>query len=199
MGLQRVGHDWATSLSHYNFKVYCSLLNFALCFLMILSFTAQGNFNQLSGLDMNKIILFEYPEVRVGKNFTDYKAEASSLIVKGYQHFLYLEYSRSPRWSPNPGFNQLLSELHRKNQAPEEEVGLLLVTRRCWNMASCHLAGWGSVNSTVQCLQGATGSLLRGLQGMKGSERGILSHVRLFATPWTVAYQAPLSMGFSRQ
>ena len=25
------------------------------------------------------------------------------------------------------------------------------------------------------------------------------SHVRLFATPWTVACQAPLSMGFSRQ
>ena len=26
-----------------------------------------------------------------------------------------------------------------------------------------------------------------------------LSYVRLFATPWTVAYQAPRSMGFSRQ
>ena len=26
-----------------------------------------------------------------------------------------------------------------------------------------------------------------------------LSRVRLFATPWTVAYQDPLSMGFSRQ
>ena len=26
-----------------------------------------------------------------------------------------------------------------------------------------------------------------------------LSRVRLFATPWTVAYQAPGSMGFSRQ
>ena len=26
-----------------------------------------------------------------------------------------------------------------------------------------------------------------------------LSHVQLFATPWTVAYQAPLSMGFSRE
>ena len=26
-----------------------------------------------------------------------------------------------------------------------------------------------------------------------------LSHVRLFATPWTVAYQAYQSMGFSRQ
>ena len=25
------------------------------------------------------------------------------------------------------------------------------------------------------------------------------SHVRLFATPWTIAHQAPLSMGFSRQ
>ena len=26
-----------------------------------------------------------------------------------------------------------------------------------------------------------------------------LSHVQLFATPWTVAYHAPPSMGFSRQ
>ena len=25
------------------------------------------------------------------------------------------------------------------------------------------------------------------------------SHVRLFVTPWTIAHQAPLSMGFSRQ
>ena len=28
---------------------------------------------------------------------------------------------------------------------------------------------------------------------------GILSLVQLFVTPWTVAHQAPLSMGFSRQ
>ena len=27
----------------------------------------------------------------------------------------------------------------------------------------------------------------------------ILSHIQLFATPWTVACQAPLSMEFSRQ
>ena len=27
----------------------------------------------------------------------------------------------------------------------------------------------------------------------------LLSHVRLFATPWTAAYQAPLPIGFSRQ
>ena len=27
----------------------------------------------------------------------------------------------------------------------------------------------------------------------------LFSHVRLFATPWTVTYQAPLSLGFSRQ
>ena len=26
-----------------------------------------------------------------------------------------------------------------------------------------------------------------------------LSHVQLFSTPWTIARQAPLSMGFSRQ
>ena len=27
----------------------------------------------------------------------------------------------------------------------------------------------------------------------------LLSHVRLLATPWTATYQAPPSMGFSRQ
>ena len=31
------------------------------------------------------------------------------------------------------------------------------------------------------------------------SEVNSLSHVQLFATPWTVAHQAPPSMGFSRQ
>ena len=34
---------------------------------------------------------------------------------------------------------------------------------------------------------------------MKWSEVKSLSRVRLFATPWTVAYQAPQSVGFSRQ
>ena len=33
----------------------------------------------------------------------------------------------------------------------------------------------------------------------KWSEVKSLSRVRLFVTPWTVAYQAPLSTGFSRQ
>ena len=31
------------------------------------------------------------------------------------------------------------------------------------------------------------------------SQGCVFSHVRLFATPWTAARQAPLSMGFSRQ
>ena len=34
---------------------------------------------------------------------------------------------------------------------------------------------------------------------MKWSEVKSLTCVRLFATPWTVTYQAPPSMGFSRQ
>ena len=32
-----------------------------------------------------------------------------------------------------------------------------------------------------------------------GEKKKSFSRVRLFATPWTVAHQAPLSMGFSRQ
>ena len=34
---------------------------------------------------------------------------------------------------------------------------------------------------------------------LKNSKVKSLSHVQLFGTPWTVAYKAPLSMGFSRQ
>ena len=34
---------------------------------------------------------------------------------------------------------------------------------------------------------------------VKWSEVKLLSRVQLFATPWSVAYRAPLSMGFSRQ
>ena len=37
------------------------------------------------------------------------------------------------------------------------------------------------------------------LDKVKWSEVKLLSRVRLFATPWTAAYQAPPSMGFSRQ
>ena len=33
----------------------------------------------------------------------------------------------------------------------------------------------------------------------KGKKVKLLSHVQLFATPWTVAHQAPPSMAFSRQ
>ena len=33
----------------------------------------------------------------------------------------------------------------------------------------------------------------------RSEEVTLLSRVRLFSTPWTIAYQAPLSIGFSRQ
>ena len=37
------------------------------------------------------------------------------------------------------------------------------------------------------------------IEKMRRSEMKSLSRVQLFVTPWTVAYQAPLSMEFSRQ
>ena len=52
--------------------------------------------------------------------------------------------------------------------------------------------------------QGLTRQLLNGWKGRKMEVWYLrkvksLSCVRLFETPWTVAYQAPLFMGFSRQ
>ena len=42
-------------------------------------------------------------------------------------------------------------------------------------------------------------TLLSSLYLLRVVKVKLLSHVRLFVTPWTVAYQAPQSMGFSRQ
>ena len=53
---------------------------------------------------------------------------------------------------------------------------------------------------THQTKQKETGSLLeKEFRIMIVSEVKFLSCIRLFATPWTVACQAPQSMGFSRQ
>ena len=41
--------------------------------------------------------------------------------------------------------------------------------------------------------------LLQLLSSRERKKLKLLSRVQLFATPWTVAYQAPLSMGFSGQ
>ena len=45
-------------------------------------------------------------------------------------------------------------------------------------------------------MDGGDGSITMYLMPQKVKS---LSRVRLFATPWTVAYHAPLSIGFSRQ
>ena len=57
--------------------------------------------------------------------------------------------------------------------------------------------GGGNGNSLqYSCLENSTD---RGAWRATVHEVKSLSRVRLFATPWTVAHQAPLSMGFSRQ
>ena len=50
----------------------------------------------------------------------------------------------------------------------------------------------GTNSTTMHCMPGTTSLLLLLLIT-------VLSRVCLFATPWTVAHQAPLSMGFFRQ
>ena len=54
-------------------------------------------------------------------------------------------------------------------------------------------------NTTVQSISSSVFSFLYSPTLTSIHEVKSLSRVRLFATPWTVAYQAPLSLGFSRQ
>ena len=49
---------------------------------------------------------------------------------------------------------------------------------------------------------GVTTGVAAAARGFVETSARVISHfscVRLFATPWTIAHQAPLSMGFSRQ
>ena len=75
------------------------------------------------------------------------------------------------------------------------------------NEQLCHqqpegAAGGGPLPRNLGDLHRVLKSLQKGQwHGMGGGGKKVksLSHVRLFATPWTIAYQAPPSMGFSWQ
>ena len=101
-----------------------------------------------------------------------------------------------------------------------EKVGLKLNIQKTKIMASGPITSWqidGETKETVtdfiflcykitadgDCSHEIKRCLLLGRKVMTNlvqfSSVQSLSHVRLFVTPWTVAYQAPPSMGFSRQ
>ena len=64
-----------------------------------------------------------------------------------------------------------------------------------WSDLAAAAATWGEKVWQIQRLKEISEPGCR----MKWNEVKSLSHVRLFATPWTVAYQAPPFTGFSRQ
>ena len=51
----------------------------------------------------------------------------------------------------------------------------------------------------MEVLAGASRDNSSHISRKKEKKKKSLSRVQLFGTPWTVAYQAPLSMGISRQ
>ena len=91
--------------------------------------------------------------------------------------------SRSWWWTGRPGVLQSMgSQRVRHNWATE------LNWTNCWAMQR----QWNRVDFAPNpCQISLPSDQIRSDQS--------LSCVRLLATPWTVAYQAPLSMGFSRQ
>ena len=101
-----------------------------------------------------------------------------------------------------------------------EKVGLKLNIQKTKIMASGPITSWQIDGETVQtvtnfnfggskitadreCSHEIKRRLLHGRKAMTNLESKVkvklLSRVRLFANPWTVAYQVPPSMGFSRQ
>ena len=63
-------------------------------------------------------------------------------------------------------------------------------TRHCWLPGSCHQLTAGLLSPSLTTVH---------LQFRKPNKVKSLSRVWLFVTPWTVAHQAPPSMGFPKQ
>ena len=74
--------------------------------------------------------------------------------------------------------------------------GMVLVTASC-TMLGTSIHTLSRVDEQIQGIRSDT--LSYSPANVRGRPVKLLSRVRLFATPWTVAYQAPPSMGFSRQ
>ena len=117
--------------------------------------------------------------------------------------------SQWPLWGPHVG------GMHKQGQFslrgyPKRETGLLqspwITQQPLYHTTICNQPTQdSSVSMPLQCL--SQGFQIHPIQtfiphppGQWGLLRGMcaksLSHVQLFATPWTVAHQAPLSMGF---
>ena len=105
-----------------------------------------------------------------------------------------------------------------KVKEESEKVGLKLSIQKTKIMASGPITSWQIDGETVEivtdftflaskitadgdCSDEVKRCLLLGRKAMTNLKVKVksLSCVRLFATPWTITYQAPLSMGFSRQ
>ena len=99
-----------------------------------------------------------------------------------------------------------------KVKEESEKAGLKLNTQKTKFMASSPITSWQTDGETMETMRDfiflgskitANGDYSHEIKrclllGRKVKVKS-LSRVRLLATPWTVAYQDPLSMGFSRQ
>ena len=105
-----------------------------------------------------------------------------------------------------------LKNLLMKVKEESEKAGLKLNTQKTKIMASSPITSWQTDGETMETMRDfiflgskitANGDYSHEIKrclllGRKVKVKS-LSRVRLLATPWTVAYQDPLSMGFSRQ
>ena len=105
--------------------------------------------------------------------------------MAAHQAPLSLGFSRQEHWSGLP----FPSPMH------ESEVAQSCPTLH--DPMDCSLPG-SSFHRIFQARILERGAIALSCDGMKVKAKS-LSRVRLIATPWTAAYQAPPSMGFSRQ
>ena len=104
--------------------------------------------------------------------------------------------SLSPHPLPPPAYPVL--DFHPLKEGQVKQAVIFLLTP-----CSEHFQGvcWHSQWKEDACSPCLKGDMRRSPleQELTSPEVKLLSRVRVFATPWTVACQAPLSMGFSRQ
>ena len=128
------------------------------------------------------------------------------LVYRAYRVSLVAQTVKNPPECRRPEFDTWVGKIPWRRAWQPAPVFLPGESHELRSLAGCSPWGCSELNMTEQlallftlCSFSLALHLLRfPCTHLKGAAKS-LSRVRLFATPWTAAYQAPPSMGFSRQ
>ena len=177
-GWQRVGHNWETEQQWRNTK------------------TLSKPYHFLCDLTSYPMLFLNLPNIFLA--WSEVAQSCPTLWTEAHQAPPSMGFSRQEYWSGLPFKKWKTKKPHLFRISRRQQF---IPTYLCLPFKTCsNLTDLNPSLRTSNSKENLT-TLLRVVQSLCACARwhSQFSHLWFFVTPWTVAHQAPLSMGFSRQ